>query len=480
MLLLALSLLLGTVTPMHTRLVRSEPAANAVVAGSPRALRLWFEGGIETEFTHVSLTGASGARLALGAPARGDESGLLVVPIPLRLAAGRYTVSWETVGRDGHAIRGSFEFAVAGTDGSVPEGDTAVTVDSTAWGAGAAGRTVPGAPVAAANDQAGPGTQGPSGYSPATRPVRWVELSALVCSLGAVALLLGALRTGRGGAAHERFIADAVRRVTRLGIAAAAVLLVAAVVRFALESQALHGGSGGLTAEALARTASIGWGRAWIVSVAAVIVMLSALLRRRHHAGAVDGRAVAPGGDLLLGISALGAAVGPAMTGHAAGAATLMPLSVLADWLHVVGASAWVGGVAGLALAGAPAALAQPVGERAPAMAWLVGAFHALAVPAIALVVLSGILSAWLRVGGWRDLVTSNYGDLVLFKVYLVALTALLGAYHWLRVHPRLVATTADDTHVTRRLQWTLYLEVAASLVVVAITAALVTTPPPR
>ena len=61
---------------------------------------------------------------------------------------------------------------------------------------------------------------------------------------------------------------------------------------------------------------------------------------------------------------------------------------------------------------------------------------------------------------------TSNYGDLLLFKVYVVALTALMGAYHWIRVRPRLLAAAAEDGRAMRRLQWTIALETAAGLLV--------------
>lgn len=480
MLHLTLPLLIGLLVPMHTRLARSEPAAEAVVATSPRELNLWFEGGVEAPFTQVTLHGSTGARLALGAPARGSEDGLIVVPVPLALRPDRYTVAWETVGRDGHVIRGSFQFALSAADGTVPAPELPAVVDSTAWGAGAAGRTGHGHAVTSGSPDVGPASHDPSDLALATRPVRWMELSMLVAAIGAAALLLGVLRTGQGGAAHERFIAEAARRVTLLGLGAAAVFLLAAAVRFSLESQALHGGSGGLSGEGIARTASTGWGRAWVISVAAMAALLAAMVVRHRAARDAGPTGSRRRGYLAIGLAASIAAVGPAMTGHAASAASLMPLAVLADWLHVIGASAWVGGVVGLALAAAPAAMAQPAGERAPAMAWLIGAFHAVAVPATVLVAASGLVSGWLRVGSWQELVTSNYGDLLLFKVYLVALTALMGAYHWMRVRPRLMAAVAEDARATRRLQWTLALETAAGLLVIALTAALVTTPPPR
>lgn len=486
-----LALLIGLLGPMHTRLARSEPSSGAIVGETPRELRLWFEGGVEAAFTRVSLHGANGARFALGAPRSGTEDGLVLVPVPLALSAGRYTVGWETVGRDGHAVRGEFAFTVSGRDTVQPLPGPA-TIDSAAWGAGSAGRTVVGREVIAGADSTGASTRSPAQFAPWARPIRWLELSALTAALGAVALLVLVLRTATGSAAHERFIAAAAHRVRRLGIAASIAFLLASAARFLTESYALHGGSDGWSATGLVRTASIAWGRAWALTFLAMVVVLVTLAARRARRDVADasGAAGEPtpaspphprgGHDMLLGLAALVAAVGPATTGHAAGAAALMPLAVLVDWLHVIGAACWIGGLAAMALAAAPAALAQPAGGRTAALAWLIAAFHALALPAIVLVTASGLGSAWLRVGSWQALMSTNYGDLLLFKLYLVGLAALLGAYHWHRVRPRLARAAGDDERPAVRLAWTLKLEVLVGFVIIGLTAALVTTPPPR
>lgn len=462
---------------LHTRLARSVPAAGAVVTEAPAELRLWFEGGIEPRFTQVSLHASSGARLALGEPAPGAEDGLIVVPIPLRLAPDAYQVRWQTVGRDGHPIRGEFTFRYAGADSTVPRAELG---DSAAWGAGAAGRTVVGGRIVDADSVDAVATVSPAEFARGMRPVRWLELSALAAALGAVALLLLVLRTDPGSPAHERFLALASRRVRTMAIGATTSYLAVAAGRLALESNAMHGGRLGMSLDGLGRTIGTAWGRAWVLSTAAMTVVLVALLLRRRADRPDDLHRPTHASDLALAIGALLAAVGPALTGHAVGAMAMMPLAVFTDWMHVIGASAWIGGVVALSLSGVPAALAQPAGERVPALAWLVGAYHALAVPAIILVTTSGLLSAWLRIGSWEALMRTNYGDLLLFKVYVVAVAALLGAYHWARVYPRLMRAAPTAEGDARRMRWSLLVEVVAGLVILALTAALVTTMSPR
>ena len=478
MLRFALPALLALLPLVHTQLVRSEPAAASTVTESPAELRLWFEGGIEPAFTQVALHASSGARLALGAPAAGSENGMVIVPVPMPLAADQYRVTWQTVGRDGHVVKGDFAFSVEAGTSAPPR--AAMLQDSTAWGAGAAGRTPSGGVIYTPAHPEGVATSSPAQHARAMRPVRWAELALLVTALGAVAMLLLVLRTSPGSPAHERFLITATRRTWIVAMVSSGLYLAAAFARLALESNAMHGGGLGFSANEIGRTLSTGWGRAWVIGTIATVVLFVALLLRRPPHDVVGLHRPSRGSDLALAAAGLVAAVAPAMTGHAAGAVVMMPLAVFADWMHIVGASAWVGGVIVLGIAGAPAALAQPAGERSPALGWLVGAYHALAVPALILVVASGLLSSWLRVGSWGELMRTNYGDILLFKIFVVGFAALLGAYHWLRVYPRLAVATAGDDREARRLHWTLLLELVAGLVVIALTAALVTTPPPR
>lgn len=460
------------VPALHTRLARSEPAAGSVSA-SPSSLWLWFEGGIEAAFTRIGLRGSNGARFAVGAPAAGAEEGLLIAGVPLALPPDRYTVSWETVGRDGHPIRGEFTFTVAGAAPAAAA--PPAVIDSSAFGAGAAGRTPARTPrpSGAPHDMGGATEHHPVAYPPATRPVRWVHLAGLVASIGAAALLLVVVPPrGEGQAAREAFLGDFGRRVRGIGLAGAALALAAACTWLWLESRMMHGSRTVGIAE-LTRALGTAWGRGWIAGTAGAAAVFLALLVR--GTGTPVRRATVP-----LAVAAVVAALGPALTGHAAASIALRPLAVLADWLHVLGAGAWVGGLAAIALAGVPAVRMRPPDERAAAAAWLVTGFHRLAAPGLAIVAASGLISTWLRVGSWSALTTTGYGGVLLFKVFAAGLAALLGAYHWKRVRPRLERAMPGDERNVRQLGWSVLLELVVGAVILALTVVLVTTAPPR
>src|SRR5437899_2957485 len=57
---------------LHTRLIRSEPAANDTLVAIPRALRLWFSEKVELPVTSVKLTDGAGAAIELAPLARPD------------------------------------------------------------------------------------------------------------------------------------------------------------------------------------------------------------------------------------------------------------------------------------------------------------------------------------------------------------------------------------------------------------------------
>lgn len=97
---------------MHLRLVKSEPAKDAVVA-APTQLQLWFSLKPAMSITTVKLTSPANVAIKLGRPTHAGDVKLPVsVPIEEPLAPGRYTVTWKTASKDLHAMTGDFAFTV--------------------------------------------------------------------------------------------------------------------------------------------------------------------------------------------------------------------------------------------------------------------------------------------------------------------------------------------------------------------------------
>lgn len=95
----------------HVHLDRSEPAKDAVVSAAPAAIKLWFSGRIEADFSEIVVTAADGTQVDTGELTASDNRRGLEAPLE-NLGPGKYQVNWSVVARDGHRIRGNFSFTV--------------------------------------------------------------------------------------------------------------------------------------------------------------------------------------------------------------------------------------------------------------------------------------------------------------------------------------------------------------------------------
>jgi copper transport protein len=120
------------------------------------------------------------------------------------------------------------------------------------------------------------------------------------------------------------------------------------------------------------------------------------------------------------------------LSGHQATEPNSSWLSELADWLHLVAASIWVGGVTTLAL------LVWPLAPTLRRRAFL--GFARLAVVLVGAMVLAGGYLALVRLPELSDLWETQYGRFLLLKMGIVALALTWGAVHHLFVRPRLEA----------------------------------------
>ncbi len=114
----ALAALVVGVLPAHAyahgQLSSSDPPSGARLSAPPREVRLQFTEAPELALSRIEVKGPEGA-VPVGrvdrAPGARDT---LVAPFEGATAPGTYTVEWRTAGRDGHPVRGRFEFTVLG------------------------------------------------------------------------------------------------------------------------------------------------------------------------------------------------------------------------------------------------------------------------------------------------------------------------------------------------------------------------------
>lgn len=96
----------------HSRLVKSDPSARAVLDTAPKELKLWFNEAVEPAFAKIWIVPAQGQQVSL--VSRGDSSDpkLLVVTMPDNLPAGPVNIGYHVLSVDGHVIEEKLSFTV--------------------------------------------------------------------------------------------------------------------------------------------------------------------------------------------------------------------------------------------------------------------------------------------------------------------------------------------------------------------------------
>ncbi len=459
---LLFALLLQLTLPLsvhaHQQLLRSAPAKGDQLSAVPRTLRLVFNERVELDVSRLALAGPNGAIALSRLRLHADSSTVLLADIAGPLESGTYTVMWQVVGSDGHPVRGEFGFTIApGAIGIARPADVGPT---------APGQTPPPA-------EHHPAATFPAGSdfdaeSPLYAAVRWLTFAGLLGIIGVVAFRLLVLRLFERNRAtmDDALVAPAAARARYVGLAALGVLGAALLLRLYAQSYALHGPAQALDAalmETMLRRTIWGWG--WLLQLAAMIAVLLGLLIARKQATT---------GWWITAVGAIALAFTPGLSGHAIATPELSILAVAADALHVLGAGGWLGSLLLVLIAGMPVALRRPEGQRADAVAALINAFSPTALFFAGVVVSTGVIAAWIHLGTIPELWQSAYGRTLLVKVAVLSVVFGTGAYNWLKVRPAL-----GDVAAAHRLRRSAMLELAIGVVVLAVTAVLVTTPPP-
>ena len=226
--------------------------------------------------------------------------------------------------------------------------------------------------------------------------------------LARLLLYLGAtLSIGRGTLTFLDRDASGSPRAVRVSLWLGAIaLIIAPLALLLLQQQALELSSAELPG--LLRETT--WGRGW--TQLAIPCALSALLLPMRSTRTTS---------LLLLMAALGVAAGMGGLGHAAADEQWPLASRVFDAMHVAGVGAWIGGLLLMVLAS--------VGDAGPTDAEWRG-FSRTATIMAPVVILSGVGSAWRRVGasGPAEILATDYGRLLVLKIALAFIVLAMGA----------------------------------------------------
>ncbi len=178
--------------------------------------------------------------------------------------------------------------------------------------------------------------------------------------------------------------------------------------------------------------------------------------------------------------TALGFAAAIAWTGHAASTpAAEGNLHLVADALHVLAASAWIGGLMSLVL------LLAAIGKIPPMPGAVLGQdaarrFSTLGMLSVAILVLSGIVNSWILVGSFDGLLVTEYGQILILKLVIFAFMLAFAAVNRLWLTPRLAlpSATMGQSDALRQLMRNSTIEIALGLAIFAVVGLLGTLHP--
>jgi len=429
--LLALLLLLplARTASAHANLVRSEPAAGALLEAAPKELVLEFSEELDPAFSRVQLYNSKNQVINPG-PGEVDPAAPTIMRLTLgQLPKDSYTALWRSrSAADGHV-----------TEGSVP------------FGVGVAATATSLIPALGAPD---PATEVPP---PLDAAVRWLNLLAAALAFGGLPFGLLVWRpayqrvtkderpkTKDASEAGEAFLDpsslvdgpwsaadDAMTRALRRLIVLGGALFLLANVLFLLTQAATAAGvplAQALGAPVLgllgSRTGQL------ILARGGLTLLIIPLAWRLPPAG----RGAAWPWWIALAL-AITSVLTFSLNAHGAAEQQGAALAIALDCLHVAAMIAWLGGLIPLLLA---IRAARRAPEQALPLAILIPRFSRLAAACVALLTLTGIYSYFLHINRLDLLAATSYGRALLVKVGLFGLLFLLGAVNLGLLSPRL------------------------------------------
>lgn len=444
---LVMLLLSAAPASAHAVLLRTEPSPQSTVKEAPGEVRLHFSESVEAAFGAVRIFDVDGKRVDEGK--RVSAGGGRTVVVPADLADGTYTVTWRVVSTDGHLIRGAFQFYVGApsTISPVPIEADAGAGSVVGWGFGA---------------------------------VRFAWYSALLAVIGLVVVrrFVWTPAAAAAGLARSDAAARVARRFGRLLPWAWSALLVAWLARLVFQTASVSGLSVGESARPaiLGDVLETSFGESWLAGLGFTLLTglaVAGLTRRTDLFGVRSETWLS-----VLVAAAAGLALAVANMGHARTEAN-PTLGVPSAAIHLLAVAVWVGGLAALLVLAAAAWPAVPGGDRNGLAGRLVARFSRLALAAVAVLVVTGILNSVLDLATVTDLWRTTYGRVLSAKIGLLVVALLFGAWH-LRVTPRRLAATDPAGAASRAFRRSSALELVVLAAVVGFASALVALVPGR
>lgn len=454
--LLASVLLFASPASAHNTLITSDPADGAVFDVAPTQLVLVFAKSVPLDTLSIELIVATGVRSDLEGSTYGPNGDTEVVtPLPT-LPAGTVNLRWRLVGPDGHPITGRIAFTI-----TAPPSTTAPTIAPPATGTVGPAVVVPSTvPATLAPITVPAPTAADTGVGfeePWSTPsgIRWLlRFGSYVAIMTIGGVLTTTAFVWRRAWDHPR-IKRAV--IWALAITAGAALAQLLVIASDVEATPPWAALGGVSA-AFSTDAGGALGIRILLVVAISWAMFTASTQTDESQW------------MLAAVLLIGLLATWAYAGHSRSMRWSL-VGVPLDVAHHAAAAAWIGG---LAIIGIVAIRECNTAELIDSL----NRFARLASVAVTVIVVTGVLQAFRLVGSPGRLFAANHGKLLILKVAVLGAMLKVADINRQRVNRRLRSAATASRLVVGNLRRAMGTELAVGVFVVAVTAAMVVSPP--
>ena len=404
----------------HAGLKSSEPAASSVLEQAPKEIVLNFGEVVEVSFGSIRLFDSNSQLIVLPTPRHGAVDGAVDaktvrVAIP-DLGPGSFLVVWRVVSADSHPVQGAFAFQIGARGLNLASLGEEILDSSTA----------------------------PISVRLMMGLAKWLSFLGVMVLVGAMLLA-----TRLVGVSRVRKIIFGSWIVAVIG--SALVLLLQAP--YAL-GQAMGVGEIFGVLDDVLQTRLGNW---LVVRGAILLIFLLLIWRQDLHQKSIY--------RMVASLAGIGLFATFSISGHP-GMREFSALSIGTDIVHFLCVSAWRGGLITLVLLGR-----KWQSDSARVIAW----FSFTATISMPIMVATGVAQAWRMMEGFQNIFSTTYGVVLSIKVLLVIVSIAAGT----RARQLFKSKKVEQKDLKEiRFSKTIITESMIGVVVLAVTAVLVSVPP--
>ena len=404
----------------HAGLKSSEPAASSVLEQAPKEIVLNFGEVVEVSFGSIRLFDSNSQLIVLPTPKYGALDGAVDaktvrVEIP-ELEPGSYLVVWRVVSADSHPVQGAFAFQI-GTRG----------LD-----------------LADLGEEILASSNAPASVRLMMGLARWLSFLGVMVLVGA--LLLSTRVVG-------------FSRIDKIIFASWMVALVGSALVLLLQAPYALGQEMSVS-EIFGSVDDVLQTRlgTWLVVRGAILLVFLLLIWRRDlHQKSIY--------RMVASLAGIGMFATFSISGHP-GMREFSVLSIGTDIVHFLCVSAWMGGLVTIVLLGQ-----KWQSESPKVIAW----FSFTATISMPIMVATGVAQAWRMMEGFQNIISTTYGVVLSVKVLLVVVAIAAGT----RARQLFKSKKVEQQDLKEiKFSKTIITESMIGIVVLAVTAVLVSVPP--